>query len=154
MTYILPDVESVELLHETVLAFSAGKAGIHDYKLIESAVKRPASYVHYVDDYDIDTICALLIDSLARYHGFKDGNKRTALMTAVYTYKLNDVHFMASKKMNQDFDALVMRVVTKKPEIEEIRQRLRELRGLYAGKEQSWYEIFRAFVSAKISHDN
>ena len=109
--------------------------------------------MHYQDDYDLDTLCALLIDSLARYHGFKDGNKRTALMTAVYTYKLNGVHFEASKKMNQDFDDLVMWVVTKKPKIEMIRERLKRLRQLYEGKEQNWRDILTAFVNAKITHD-
>jgi death-on-curing protein len=152
MTYILPDTESVELLHEVVLTFSSGKDGIHDYKLIESAVKRPESYTHYAGSYNLDTICALLIDSLARYHGFRDGNKRTALMTAIYTYKLNGVHFVASVEMNTAFDELVMWVVTKKPGVPDIYRRLEKLRSLYEGKEQNWGTILTAFVNAKIKH--
>ncbi len=119
-------------------------------KLIKSAVKRPESYVHYIENYDIDTICAVLIDSIARYHGFKDGNKRTALMASIYTYKLNKVHFTATKEMNQDFDKLVMWVVTEKPSIEDICKRLKKLRKLYGSKEQSWRAILTAFASAKL----
>lgn len=155
MTYLLPDAETVELLHETVLVFSTGRPGIHAMNLIESAVKRPESYIQYVENYDLDTICALLIDSLARYHGFKDGNKRTALMTAIYTYKLNEIHFTASEQMNKDFDSLVMWVVQKKPEIDDIRKRLKELRELYEGKEkQSWRALLTAFANAKLFHED
>lgn len=152
MTYILPDLESVELIHNTVLVFSVGRAGVHDKKLLQSAVNRPESYANYVEEYDLDTLCAVLIDSLARYHGFEDGNKRTALMAAIYTYKLNGVHFAVSQKMNEDFDKLVMWVVNDKPDIEEIRQKLKELRDLYEGKEQTWAAIFSAFEKFKLTH--
>jgi len=148
MTIALPDRESIELLHEAVLSYSGGRAGIHDEKLILSAIERPLTYVEYVDTYDLDTIGALIIDSVARYHGYRDGNKRTALLMAIFTYRVNDVHFKATKQMNVDFDELVMWVVTAKPGIDEISARLKELRKLHQGKEESWRTLFTAFKNA------
>ena len=72
----LPDVDTVKQIHEIILDVSGGKRGVHDLKLIVSAVERPKTFVEYIDAYDIDTISALLIDGIARYHGFRDGNKR------------------------------------------------------------------------------
>lgn len=148
MIIALPDRESIELLHEAVLSYSGGKAGVHDEKLILSAIQRPLAYVEYVDTYDLDTICALIIDSVARYHGYKDGNKRTALLMAIFTYRVNGVHFKATDQMNMDFDELVMWVVTKKPGIEEISTRLKQLRVLHEGTEEPWSAVFAAFKNA------
>lgn len=154
MNINLPDRESLDIIHDAVLAFSGGKTGIHDESLLLSAVERPLTYVQYVDDYTLDTICALLIDSIARYHGFKDGNKRTALMTAIFTYRINGVHFVATEAMNTDFDDLVMWVVKKKPTIDEIEARLQELRDLHDGDKESWAAMFAAFVSSKIGRNH
>lgn len=153
MNIILPDRESIELLHEAVLDYSGGKAGVHDEKLILGAIERPVTYVQFVDDYDLDTICALLIESVARNHGFKDGNKRTALLTAIFTYRVNDVYFVATEQMNKDFDALVMWVVIKKPSIERIAKRLKELRTLHEGSQETWGAVFAAFSQAMRSRN-
>jgi death-on-curing protein len=154
MSIILPDYESIELVHDVVLEFSGGKTGIHSKKLILSAIERPATYIQYIDAYDIDTICALLIDSIARYHGFKDGNKRTALLSAVFTYRLNGVYFKASARMNRDFDALVMWVVQEKPAIEEIALRLSTLRSKHEGTNESWRKVLDAFMAIKKNHSD
>jgi prophage maintenance system killer protein len=91
-----------------------------------------------------------MIDSIARYHGFNDGNKRTALMTTLFTYRKNGVHFKATMTMNKKFDALVMWTVKKKPEIPEIEQRLRKLREEFEiSTEQSPANMFRAFLKMR-----
>lgn len=149
----IPVLDDVEELHEVVLLISGGKDGIHDRKLLISAIERPATYIGYQEEYDVDTICALLIDSLARYHGFRDGNKRTALMTAIWTYRLNDVHFTATDSMNTDFDNMVMWVVTEKPEIDDIASKLKELRKLYeCDSKANWRDIFTSFANAVKNH--
>lgn len=102
---LLPDIEALFVFHDAVLSLTGGKEGIHDHGLLESAVKRPETYTQFVEEYDLDTICALSLDSIARYHGFRDGNKRTALMTTIFTYRINGVHFKATEGMNEDFDA-------------------------------------------------
>jgi death-on-curing protein len=128
---------------------SGGRPGIHKESLIHSAVSRPESYTQYVDSYDLDTICALLIDSIARYHGFNDGNKRTALMTALLTYKLNGVSFRATKKLNLDFEELVLWVVKEKPEIETISEKLKEIKGPHVGGKATLRSLVVSYILTK-----
>lgn len=153
MQIILPDLDTLKELHDIVLDVSGGVRGVHNEKLLISAVERPQTYTQYVNDYDIDTICAILIDSIARYHGFRDGNKRTALMTVIFTYRINGVHFRATEQMNVDFDEMVMWVVTKKPKIEDIVMRLQKLRELHDGESETWLAILKSFVVMKLKKD-
>lgn len=150
MNVLIPDREVLETIHEVVINLTGGKDGVHDEKLLKSALERPRTFVGYQDDYDINTICALLIDSIARYHGFKDGNKRTALMTAFFTYRINGVHFRATKKMNEDFDNLVMWVVISKPRINDIVEKLVDLRNKHEGSKATWTAMIDAFQNSKI----
>jgi len=131
-------------IHEIILSISGGKAGIHDSERIKAAVQRPSTYTQYTD-YDLDTICALLIDSIARGHGFKDGNKRTALMTAVFTYRINRVQFNPNEQMNRDFDELVMSVVLEKPSVKEITQKLQKVRSVHETKGVTWKNFMQMF---------
>lgn len=111
--------------------------------MLHSAVERPATYVEYDETYTLDTVCALLLDSVARYHGFNDGNKRTALLTVLFTYRLNDIYFAATVRMNKDFDDTVMWVVTDKPDIDEISLRLKSLRDLHGVQNhKGWSQTF------------
>ncbi len=148
MEIILPDRESIELLHEAVMMFSGGRPGIHSENLILSAIGRPLTHADYNEDFTLDEICAVLIDAIARNHGYNDGNKRTALMTAFYTYRMNGVHFKATEAMNVDFDELVMWVVNEKPTVKEITARLKELRVTHEGYQESWGPILAAFRKA------
>lgn len=142
-------------IHDTVLMVSGGRPGVHVASDIHRAIERPMTYASYRDEYDIDTVCALLIDSIARYHGFNDGNKRTALMTAILTYRINEIHFKATDSMNEEFDALVMWVVNHKPEVEEIEERLKSLRKTHEiGGEQSIATLFNSFVSMLVKKQN
>lgn len=64
--------------HESALAFG-GLAGVRDRGLIESAIARPYSGYYR----SIHSKAAALTHSLAKNHGFVDGNKRTALLMLV-----------------------------------------------------------------------
>lgn len=151
MTVYLPTFDIIVEIHELVLDVSGGRAGIHVANDIHRAAERPVTYTSYVDQFDIDTICAVLIDSIARYHGFNDGNKRTALMTAMATYRINGYHFKVTLTMNKQFDFLVMWVVKKKPEIPEIEARLKRLREKFgAPTEQSWAKLITTFVTIRL----
>lgn len=154
MEIILPDRESLELLHDAVIAYSGGRNGIHKESLLLSSIGRPLTYADYNEDYDLDDICAVIIDSVARNHGFNDGSERTALLTAIYTYRVNGVHFDATEKMNMDFDELVMWVVNKKPTVTEIAGRLKELRKCHEGSWEGWTNMFMAFANAMRNSGN
>lgn len=151
MTIVLPDRESVELLHEAAINYSGGKPGVHNEGLILSAIGRPITFASYNEAYDIDDICAILIDSIARNHGFSDGNKRTALLTAIFTYRVNGIHFKATEEMNADFDELVMWVVNSKPSVKKVSNRLKTLRKRHEGNEESWAAMFTAFRNAMLN---
>ncbi len=131
MQLYLPSYETIVDIHDIILGLTDGKPGIHIKNDILRAIERPKTYVSYLDDYGIDTVCAVLLDSISRYHGFNDGNKRTALMTTIFTYRVNGVYFGSGLKMNEELDELVIWVVTKKPEISKIEKSLKKLRRVF-----------------------
>jgi death on curing protein len=77
---------TVYLTFEQVLAIhdaAAGPSGIRDAGAIQSAVGRPQATVFGEDAYaTIWEKAAALLQSLACNHGWVDGNKRTAWVTA------------------------------------------------------------------------
>lgn len=123
----MPVYETVIELHDTILEVSGGRPGILNQNVIHAAIARPKTYISYHDDANLHTICAVLLDSLARNHAFVEGNKRTGLMTAILTYELNEVALRPSADSSKAYEELVLWVVQKKPTIEEIAQRLIEL---------------------------
>ncbi len=154
MSWLIPTYDIILEIHDAVLDISGGKSGVQVESYIHKAVERPKTYTNYVEEYDLDTVCALLIDSIARYHGFNDGNKRTALMTAIMTYRLNGVHFVASIEMNKQFDDLVMQIVTQKPDIKTIEVQLKKLRNKFEAKdEQSLFSMLLAFVNMRFKKE-
>jgi death-on-curing protein len=143
---VLPTREDVLLLHDLVLAATKGRPGIlHDHH-IDGALQRPFTYMQY-EKIDLHTVAALLIDSFSRNHAFNDGNKRTALITAIYTYAINGLFLEYSKEMNLAFEDLALRVVKQKPEIAEIWGKLSELCDRYQrGTLGSFIESLRNFI--------
>lgn len=124
---ILPIYRSIIFLHEIVIEVSGGKEGIRDDGNIQGAVGRPKTYLAYHPDCDLHTVCAVLLDSIARNHGFIEGNKRTGLMTVLYTYRMNGVFLKFDLFSNKDYEELALWVVLSKPTIPQIAERLQEL---------------------------
>jgi death-on-curing protein len=132
MLIYLPTEELIMDLHENILQVSKGRSGIKDARVIHAAVNRPKTYLAYHDTCDIHTVCAVIMDSIARNHGFTDGNKRTGLMSAILTYELNDITLDLRRADGvHEFEELVLWVVTEKPEIPQIAKRLKELTDEY-----------------------
>lgn len=131
-SFLLPDANGILEIHEIVLQSSGGRSGILHPHALEAALMRPETYFNYDDNCDIYLVCTLIMDSLARNHIFVDGNKRTALMTALFVYNLNyftepgkDLTYGIS--MNEEFEDLVLFVATQKPTIKETKDRLEAL---------------------------
>lgn len=118
-------------LHDAVLDISGGRPGIRDSKVIHAAVNRPKTYLAYHDDCDIHTVCAVILESIARNHGFVEGNKRTGLMSALLTYELNDITLDNRADKDHEFQRLALSVVVDKPDINEIASRLKSLAEKY-----------------------
>ena len=68
-------------IHDRQLAEHGGLDGIRDLKIIESALARPMNLAAYGDP-DMADLAAAYAYGIANNHGFVDGNKRTAWVTA------------------------------------------------------------------------
>ena len=68
-------------IHDRQLAEHGGMDGIRDRAMVESAMARPAQFAHYGNP-DAADLAAAYAYGIAKNHGFVDGNKRTAWVTA------------------------------------------------------------------------
>ena len=68
-------------IHDRQLAEHGGRDGIRDRAMVESALARPAHLAHYGNQ-DAADLAAAYAYGIAKNHGFVDGNKRTAWLTA------------------------------------------------------------------------
>jgi len=75
---------------------------VRDEGLLESALNRPRQKWHYDKEIDIAALAAAYTFGIAKNHGFVDGNKRAAFMTAYSFLGMN----------GHDFDAAETEVVT------------------------------------------
>lgn len=126
MDVLLPSYDDIIELHEAVISVAGGAAGVLNKHYIEAALNRPVTYAQY-SEYTLHTVCAIILDSIARIHAFSDGNKRTALTSMIFTYNLNGVSLDYTLLMNDEFEDIVMWVVESKPGIEQIEEYLQKL---------------------------
>lgn len=75
-------------LHDDQLARYGGLAGVRDMGLLDSALARPRNAHAYGMD-DVFALAASLAFGIARNHPFLDGNKRTALHSALTFLAIN-----------------------------------------------------------------
>jgi death-on-curing protein len=69
---------------------AAGRQKIRDVELLQAAVARPAASAFGEDAYPtLREKAAALLHSVARNHPFTDGNKRTAVVGAVFMFRVN-----------------------------------------------------------------
>lgn len=127
MEFKLPSFETIVEIHSVVIDLYGGFDGFPHPKTIEGALARPKHYMSYEKECDIHLVAALILDSIARNHAFSDGNKRTALITMLMTYRLNGITLEYNLHMNEKFEELVLRVAQKKPSIKETREKLQKL---------------------------
>ena len=80
----LLNVEDVVRLHDRALSeLGGGSAGILDIALVHASLGRISSGIEGEEFFpDLFDKAAALLESLIRNHGFVDGNKRTAILSA------------------------------------------------------------------------
>ncbi|HKW53504.1 MAG TPA: type II toxin-antitoxin system death-on-curing family toxin [Stellaceae bacterium] len=105
-------MDEILAAHEAALRFG-GRPGVHDQRLIESAITRP--YTGYYRH--IAQKAAALVQSLATNHGFVDGNKRTAifamnLLLGESGYRLRGEHEF--ERHNAEVEEMVLAVVERR----------------------------------------
>jgi len=85
-----PTVEAVLEIHQDVLAVSGGAPGLRDRGALESTLAKPFQTAGGRDTYPtFFTKVAATVFYLVKLHPFVDGNKRTALQTAMLTLGMN-----------------------------------------------------------------
>ncbi len=127
MEFTLPLYENILRIHDLALIIGGGLPGILHPERVEAALRRPQNFIDYEEGCDIHLVCALLLHSIATEHPFTEGNKRTALLTALTVYQSNGVSLHFSLMMNDSFKDLMLWVVEVKPDVHEIAAKLKDL---------------------------
>jgi death on curing protein len=127
VSFIHPSVEAVKAIHEEVLAAHGGSAGIRDETLLESAIAAPqATMLGQPLMIDGLEIAAAYLFYLCRNHPFVDGNKRTALATALVFLSENSL--LPDESLDVDsWEALVLDVAASRVDRNELTVRFRQL---------------------------
>jgi len=124
------DVEAVLAIHAEVLAAHGGSPGLRDKGLLESAVAAPqASFGGQPLIRNRVQIAASYLFYLCRNHPFVDGNKRTALASALVVLRGNlllEVPDLPDRHID-DWEALVLDVAASRIDREQTAVRLKKL---------------------------
>ena len=95
----------VESLHRRSLTEHGGQDGVRDVHALESALAQPMQVFHYGQG-DLFDIAAAYAFHLAENQPFIDGNKRTAITTALLFLELNGIS-TSSLANTQLYDAMI-----------------------------------------------
>jgi death on curing protein len=118
-------IEIVREIHDEAVKIFGGLHGIRDEALLASAVFAPQSSFGGKSPYvDLIDVAAAYLFYLGRNHPFLDGNKRTAMATAVVFLRLNGFDPAAD---GDDWERLVLDVASGKIDREQTTRRLRKL---------------------------
>lgn len=82
------DTDVVHSFHDRQIADHGGLEGVRDAGLLESALARPQNRYGYGET-DVYALAAAYAYGIARNHPVLDGNKRTALHSALAFLRLN-----------------------------------------------------------------
>ena len=94
MSWKFPTRQVVEALHAEQLRRHGGAHGLRDENALESALHRAENKAAYGEP-DVFELAAAYAFGLARNHAFVDGNKRTAIVTAMLFLALNGYRMCA-----------------------------------------------------------
>lgn len=113
MRYIT--AEDMLVLHAMVVDETTGSHGVRDVHLLKSIVHKPQTQFGGTDLYpDMFTKAAVLLEAIANYHVFIDGNKRTSFVAAARFLHINGYAFEAT---NEDIESTVLGVAEKRIDI-------------------------------------
>ena len=101
-------LDEVLEIHRDQIERYGGATGIRDFELLQSAVEMPmaqfnGNYLHP----DLCTMAAAYLFHIAQNHPFIDGNKRVALVSALWFLILNGIEVTANEP---GLEAMVMAV--------------------------------------------
>ena len=118
-------IDIVREIHVEVIKQFGGANGIRDENLLASAVLTPQSSFGGKSPYaDIVEIAAAYLFYICRNHPFVDGNKPTAMMTAIVFLRLNGIDPVAD---STEWEKFMLDVAASKIDRDETTRRLRKL---------------------------
>jgi death-on-curing protein len=88
---------AVIVVHDRQIARHGGGAGLRDHALLETACAQPLNLLAYGNP-GLAELAAACAFGLVKAHAFVDGNKRTALVTALTFLRLNGHGFRPETK--------------------------------------------------------
>ena len=97
-------VQELLVINARVLDATIGTRGVRDSGLLASISEKPKAAFGGSEMYpSVHEKAAVYLESLATYHVFLDGNKRTALVATARFLYLNGYRFVASNKDAEEF---------------------------------------------------
>jgi len=118
-------IDIVREIHAEVIKQFGGANGIRDENLLASAVLTPQSSFGGKSPYaDIVEIAAAYLFYICRNHPFVDGNKPTAMMTAIVVLRLNGIEPVSD---STEWEKFMLDVAASKIDRDETTRRLRKL---------------------------
>ena len=89
--------EEVRAYHDQQIGLFGGQSGVGDEGLFESTLAQPQNLYLYDSHADLHDIAAAYAFHLAKNHPFADGNKRTALQTALGFLAVNHTEIVSTQ---------------------------------------------------------
>jgi len=110
--------EEILVIHDETIEKEGGILGVRDMGLVFSIAERPKMAMMGQEFYpDLFSKAAAILEGLATYHVFADGNKRTAFITCTTFLLMNDHELIVADKLALRF---MLDVAQKKKDMDEI----------------------------------
>ena len=116
--------EEILVIHSEIIDKTGGLHGLRDAVLFGSIIERPKTSFGGKELFKtVFEKASAYFESLAKYHVFIDGNKRTAIAASARFLYLNNFEFTVTNKEVENF---VLKIIVEKLEIKKIATWLRE----------------------------
>lgn len=116
--------EDILVLHSFAISETGGSYGVRQPEILKSIIHKPQSQFGGKDLYKgVFKKAAVLLEAIANYHVFVDGNKRTSFMVTARFLHINGYEIAAA---NKDVENTVVAVATKEINIEELEMWLKK----------------------------
>jgi death-on-curing protein len=113
-----PSVVDAVRLHDRIIEVTGGLPGVRDKGLLESAINKPSTHLFGRERYKSHpSKAAALLEGIALYHPFADGNKRTAMAMADLYLFFNNIKI---EYTNEEYEVFMISVVNKKLTVRQI----------------------------------
>lgn len=119
-------ISAAEILfiHSAIIDTTGGSHHVRDLGLVESATERPWQCAFGHELYpSLFEKAAVLFDSIANFHPFVDGNKRTAISSAGVLLERNGIEMSAT---NKELERFTLQAVTGRYDVKKIAKWLKK----------------------------